>query len=313
MEDRFGRAGWMRASEESLAHPSPSDKPTPQELPFSDGELPPGNHPIEVAARNGFGPLSARAREVWHGDGMPCVSCGALVPRTQESCPHCEQDLRADMLAKMRAYAGPWYVYEHVRPFPGVTFERLVRQIQRGLLTETSIVRGPSTNHQWRFAVETPGLSRYFGRCWRCHVGVMLADTHCTACRAPLLAEGFEGSSGPVLSAMSSAPRTRPESRAPLSEPASGHLADGEAGNAEWAALRAALQAVPHDHKPSEGPPRFAGFRAAWIVGVLALALMVGLLSVATIRGRQTAPGEPAAIFRDGASTGKVQPSTVQP
>jgi hypothetical protein len=68
------------------------------------------------------------------------------------------------------------------RPFPGVTIERIIRQIRRGVITETSIVRGPETGHQWRFAGETPGLCRYFGRCWQCHEHVEAMDSHCPSC-----------------------------------------------------------------------------------------------------------------------------------
>lgn len=145
-------------------------------------DLPPGSHPLEVAARRGIGPLSPRGREVWHGHARPCVSCGQLVLHDAAECDECGQDLSQEMLEKMRAHAGPWYVLEHVRPFPGVSLERIVRQIRRGLITETSIVRGPSTDYQWRYAIETPGLCRYFERCWQCHEKVSPADTYCRSC-----------------------------------------------------------------------------------------------------------------------------------
>lgn len=152
-------------------------------------DWPPGDHPLEIAARRGLGPLSSLGRENWHGEAIPCVSCGQLVRRGDIECDDCGQDLTPEMIEKMRAHAGPWYVLEHVRPFPGVTLERIVRQIKRGLLTEMSIVRGPATDYQWRFAVETPGLCRYFGRCWQCHDEVGPAETYCRACLSFL---GFE-------------------------------------------------------------------------------------------------------------------------
>lgn len=147
-----------------------------------DDSVPPGNHALEVAARAGFGPLSALAQTQWHGQGVPCVSCGQLVRRDDAACEHCGQDLSEEMIRKMRQHAGPWFVLEHVRPFPGVSLERIVRQIRRGLITETSIVRGPSNDYQWRFAVETPGLCRYFGKCWCCHSPVSLSDAYCSRC-----------------------------------------------------------------------------------------------------------------------------------
>jgi hypothetical protein len=156
-----------------------TDPPSPPEF---DDSLPPGNHALEIAARAGFGPLSPLGKRAWHGDAAPCVSCGQLVRREETQCDHCGQDLSEEMLDKMRVHAGPWFVLEHVRPFPGVSLERVIRQIRRGLITETSIVRGPSTDYQWRFAVEAPGLSRCFGRCWHCHQQVSQADTYCRHC-----------------------------------------------------------------------------------------------------------------------------------
>lgn len=174
----------------------PSDVMENASNPVDGGiDLPPGDHPLEVAARRGIGPLSKLGQAVWHGDSAPCVSCGQLVRRGHVECPDCGQDLTPDMIEKMRAHAGPWYVLEHVRPFPGVSLDRLIRQIRRGVLTATSIVRGPSTDYQWRFAIETPGLCRFFGRCWSCHDPIKPDDAHCQSCLAYL---GFEPPRKPV-------------------------------------------------------------------------------------------------------------------
>ncbi len=170
-------------------------------------EPPQGNHALEIAARAGFGPLSPMSRKVWHGDALPCVSCGQLVHRTHAQCDHCGQDLREEMIEKMRAHSGPWFVLEHLRPFPGVSLDRIIRQIRRGLITETSIVRGPATDYHWRFAVETPGLCRYFSRCWHCHHDVKPSDSFCAACLSNL---SFETPLDPLRVAGASA-RTSPE------------------------------------------------------------------------------------------------------
>lgn len=164
---------------------SQPDRPTSDQPP-GDGvveqDLPEGNHPLEIAARTGFGPLSPLVQEVWHGHATPCVSCGQLVQRGARKCEHCGQNLTPRMVEKMRLHAGPWFVLEHLHPFPGVTLDRIIRQIRRGLLTEASIVRGPATDFQWRFAVEIPGLCRYFGRCWDCHGLVAPSDSYCPGC-----------------------------------------------------------------------------------------------------------------------------------
>jgi len=166
----------------------PNQTHPPDEDPnlLSDYELPPGNHALEIAARRGIGPLSLLGRDAWHGEARPCVSCGQLVRRDALECDQCGQDLSEQMLDKMRIHCGPWYVHEHVRPFPGVTLERIVRQIRRGVIGETSIIRGPETNHQWRFAVETPGICRFFNSCWQCQEEIETTDAHCPDCGAPL-------------------------------------------------------------------------------------------------------------------------------
>ncbi|MCC7294175.1 MAG: zinc ribbon domain-containing protein [Phycisphaerales bacterium] len=145
-------------------------------------DMPPGDHPLEVAARKGIGPLSPAGSSVWHGQCEPCVSCGQLVTRGSHECDSCGQDLSPQMRRKMGEAAGPWFVFEHVRPFPGISFERLVRQIRKGVVTATSIVRGPTTQYQWHFAGETPALARYLGICWHCGETVSPAETYCHAC-----------------------------------------------------------------------------------------------------------------------------------
>ena len=241
---------------------------------------PPGNHPLEIAARSGIGPLSPQGATVWHGNARPCVSCGQIVPRGTTQCPHCEQDLSEAMLARMRSHAGPWFVFEHVRPFPGVSLERIVRQIHRGVLTETSIVRGPATDYQWRFAVETPGLCRYFGRCWNCHEKVSPSDTLCPTCRSAL---------SQVLSVARPLADAPSERRAPAEAPAAA---------APLAELTAALGAgtVPRAETPWEGPPRVAGISATWIVAGLMILVVVALMLVTRTRNSAAfapSPGEP--------------------
>ncbi len=234
--------------------PASVDQPTPPPA----GELPPGDHPLEIAARAGFGPLSSQAKDVWHGEGTPCVSCGQLVKRDHEECAHCGQDLSHNMLEKMRAMAGPWYVLEHLHPFPGVNLDRVIRQIRRGLLTETSIVRGPGTDYQWRFAVETPGLCRYFGRCWRCHAKVPPTATSCEACHA-------------YLSLEKPTPKTTVKSAAPLD-----HLSELSA-----AVDRADLGAIEPNW---DDPPRVGRISVTWVAAALIVAVIALLMWVVHIR-----------------------------
>lgn len=288
---------------------------TPDSPPLPTADLPPGDHPLEIAARKGIGPLSPMGRFAWHGDAAPCVSCGQLVRRADAECGECGQDLRPEMLEKMRAHAGPWYVLEHVRPFPGVSLERIVRQIRRGLITQTSIVRGPATDYQWRFAVETPGLCRYFGRCWHCHGEVTLRDIYCVACLSHLTYEKPLGRALSDVGPLASASR-EPEPRLD-DDTAAGYVGGGIRNRVSpdvthrsdtirvssaprTSELNALTEAVSQLDRGSHSaalvePPRVLGVRATWVVVGLLATMIVTVLCIAQWRARAIAPIRPAA------------------
>lgn len=276
-------------------------------------DLPPGNHPNEIAARAGFGPLSTRAQEVWHGESVPCVSCGQLVRRGERECDYCGQDLSPDMIDRMRAHAGPWYVLEHVRPFPGVSIERIIRQIRRGVLTETSIIRGPATDHQWRFAVETPGICRMFGRCWSCHAPIQHSDVKCPVCRSAIdPVATSESRSQPAAVHRPAAAAPAPAGHAAVPPPP--QLPD------ELARLKVAIAhgEVPRHHSADHTVARIGPVRAAWFAALIVVAVVLGLLAVAHYREQrpitpprlQTAPPPQQTA---PAPTGPARPAPAQP
>ncbi|HUU82247.1 MAG TPA: hypothetical protein VM243_01970 [Phycisphaerae bacterium] len=253
---------------------------------------PTGLSAVELGARRGIGPLSPLGNQVWHGDARPCVSCGQLVRRTQLSCDQCGQDLSPAMLAKMSALSGPWYVLEHVRPFPGVTLHRLIRQVRRGVLTRTTIVRGPTTAHQWRFAAETPGLCRYLGCCWACQADVCETDTTCLRCGGDLETGEYRDRR---LAADTS-----------------------QARSAELDKLSAALSVSP-DATPGSratGPARLGRIPVSWIVVGLVIVVLVAVLLVVQLRSGATEsggsqPGAPGMVTPtpapEAAPTGQIE------
>ncbi len=289
--------------------------------PTAENNLPPGSHALEVGARRGIGPLSPHGGEVWHGHALPCVSCGQLVPRDASECDQCAQDLTPAMLEKMRAHAGPWYVLEHIRPFPGVSLERIVRQINRGLITETSIVRGPSTDYQWRFAVETPGLCRYFGRCWSCHEAVSASDGYCRHCLSYLSFEKPRATpdaspaptavepKGVAMTTATLAPNQSPERErrvpeatgqpAPAKTPlgATSVPAPAETPSDHLKDLSAVVDrtALPMHEPIWDEPPRIGGIRATWIAAVLLAIVIVALMFLTQSRSDDAPPRQPAA------------------
>lgn len=165
-------------------------------------------HPLAVAAKLGFGPLSDQARSAWHGSATPCASCAQLVQRDAIECPHCGQDLRREMLEKMARHSGPWFVYDNIRPFPGVSLERIVRQIKRGVLQRTTIIRGPTTFSQWRFAGETPLIAKLLGCCWQCQARVLGTERFCPQCKVVL--DGYYRSDEEATATPSSADSFEP-------------------------------------------------------------------------------------------------------
>jgi len=215
---------------------------------------------VELGAKRGIGPLSPLGRIVWHGEARPCLSCGHLIRRTAARCEHCGQLLTGEMVQKMRRHSGPWYVLEHVRPFPGISQERLMLQIKRGVLMQTTIIRGPGTHHQWRFAGETPGISKYLGVCWACQATVHEDDTTCPVCRKHLDSDGEE-----VLI----------EGDETLDEPkAKGGLAE----------LKAAVRSAAPRRRASDEPARIGRIPAWWFVATLVVVLMTVVYFAARTR-----------------------------
>lgn len=272
--------------------------------------LPPGDHPLEIAARRGFGPLSPKAQSVWHGNAMPCVTCGELVHREDLACEHCDQDLSEEMLAKMRTHAGPWYVLEHVRPFPGVTLELIIRQIQRGLITETSIIRGPATDYQWRFAVETPGLCRYFGRCWKCHTKVTSDATYCADCLS--LLDMVKPRAQPRSAISAAMPSDGTRTAVP---PATGAVSTGgEPGPIPRQTMRDSLSELTAAMDEADvtrrddlwdEPPRVGPIRATWIAIILLILTILALIWIASARTPRATILEATPARQNSGSDGK--------
>lgn len=271
---------------ERVEPPTTTDSTNPQPADF---DMPLGNHALEVAARAGIGPLSLLGRNVWHGDAKPCVSCGQLVRRGTKECDHCEQDLRQEMVEKMRIHAGPWYVLEHVRPFPGVSLERIIRQVRRGLITDSSIVRGPATDHQWRFAVETPGLCRFFGKCWDCLREVAPTQTYCPHCHSFLMFEHAKPAS------------TEPSANASVALPIAQEPVEATGprlhSSGELAELSAAVNEadLPVQEPLWDDPPRVAGIRATWVV-LTVLVIVIASLVVLTQSRNEQVRSAPTAV-----------------
>ena len=137
-------------------------------------------------------------------------------------------------------------------------------------------MRGPSTDHQWRFAVETPGLCRYFGRCWHCHNEVAPSDSTCTRCRTNLSFDQSDDLGHAVASS-----KRATENGSVVLEPTK-----------ELRELSAALGKAGGGtiHEPIwDSAPRIGGIRASWVAGLLVVLVIALLIWFTGIRRESTA------------------------
>ncbi len=85
---------------------------------------------------------------------------------------------------------GPWQIRDPDNPFrPPCSYETIVRLAQRGRITPTTIVRGPTTRQFWSYARDTPGVAAVLGQCHACHTPISPDDRTCPSCEAILRPE----------------------------------------------------------------------------------------------------------------------------
>ena len=127
---------------------------------------------------------SGSERTPWQGDQAPCVYCGQVIGRSEERCPHCRTSFSLAVRRASREVIGPWYYLDSRNPSGrGVTFETLIKMIEKGRLKSDSVVRGPTTHQDWMFAAETPRLAKYLGLCPHCFAEAKPEDTYCARCQ----------------------------------------------------------------------------------------------------------------------------------
>ena len=126
----------------------------------------------------------SRTESPWRGDQAPCVYCGRVIARGSERCPHCRTSFSLAVRRASREILGPWFYLDPRNPSGrGVTFEMLIKMIEKGRLRPDSIVRGPTTHHDWMYAAEAPRLAKYLGLCPHCFAAAKPEDTYCTSCQ----------------------------------------------------------------------------------------------------------------------------------
>jgi hypothetical protein len=114
-----------------------------------------------------------------------CPYCGETQP-AGDRCRACRGLFEPLSRQATHNAMGPWAVRDTARPHqPGCSYETLLRMIERGRLTKTSIVRGPTTKQFWTIARRVPGVAHVLGYCHACDADVE-PDAHgCPECGAP--------------------------------------------------------------------------------------------------------------------------------
>lgn len=120
----------------------------------------------------------------WRGNQSPCVYCGQMIDRAADRCPHCRTSFSLAVRKASREVIGPWYYLDQRNPSGrGVTFETLIKMIEKGRIRADAVVRGPTTHQDWMYAAETPRLAKYLGMCPHCFAEAKPEDTYCTSCQ----------------------------------------------------------------------------------------------------------------------------------
>jgi tetratricopeptide (TPR) repeat protein len=127
---------------------------------------------------------SPASKGPWTSDKAPCVYCGQVIGRTDERCPHCKVSFSLAVRRASREGTGDWFYLDPRNPSArGVTFETLIKMIEKGRIRTDSIVRGPTTQQDWQYAAEAPRLAKYLGLCPHCFAEAKPEDAYCTRCQ----------------------------------------------------------------------------------------------------------------------------------
>ncbi len=113
-----------------------------------------------------------------------CPYCGSVTPDTGR-CERCAG--RFDPLSRQATQnqMGPWEIRDDRVPFrPGCSYATLIRLVEQGVVTDQTVLRGPSTRQFWMLARHTPGVAHKLGHCHNCQAQVKPDAFSCPSCNA---------------------------------------------------------------------------------------------------------------------------------
>jgi len=118
-----------------------------------------------------------------------CPYCGNTQSEPEDRCAACGGFFDNLSLKVTQQHMGPWFVRDRHHPFrPGCSYEVLKKQIERGKVKPTTIIRGPTTRQFWSVARNVPGVAHLLGYCHGCGGHVDPDADRCSHCHTRLFA-----------------------------------------------------------------------------------------------------------------------------
>ncbi len=112
-----------------------------------------------------------------------CPYCGSTQSEPEDRCAACGGFFDPLSLKVTQQHMGPWFIRDRHHPFrPGCSYEVLAREVEKGKVKPTTIVRGPTTRQFWSVARNVAGLSHLLGYCHACGAHVEPDAGRCEAC-----------------------------------------------------------------------------------------------------------------------------------
>lgn len=196
---------------------------------------------------------------------------------------------------------GPWQIRDPEQPFrPPCSYDTIARLAQRGKITATTIVRGPTTRQFWAYARDTPGIAAILGLCHSCHTAVSPDDQACPSCEAVLRPTTDRQQLGlsPIAPLPGEAP---PEQIAALIRPRTPQPMPPASEPSPEPTPEPSTEPVASPHPVTDPPPPSPRSRRArkpspWpkliIVGQTILLLALGAILIWQIQRTNTAPSD---------------------
>lgn len=112
-----------------------------------------------------------------------CPYCGNTQPEPDDRCTQCGGYFDPLSLKITQQHMGPWFIRDRNRPFrPGASYEVIKKEIEKGRIKATTIMRGPTTRQFWSVARNVPGVAHLLGYCHACGAHCKPTDENCSEC-----------------------------------------------------------------------------------------------------------------------------------